>query len=68
MYRQVHSQTPGVLCGSPKDFYDGFMSITLAALLSVPSLKLKKVGAAESTLSTPIQWVAVTEQENRSGS
>ncbi|SEB72318.1 purine catabolism regulatory protein [Arthrobacter woluwensis] len=64
MYRQVHSQTPGVLCGSPKDFYDGFMSITLAALLSVPSLKLKKVGAAESTLSTPIQWVAVTEQEN----
>ena len=40
------------------------MSITLAALLAVPSLQLQRLGTADSTLSTPIQWVAVTEQEN----
>ena len=40
------------------------MAISLAALLGVPSLKLKKSGLAETTSHQDIHWVAVTEQED----
>ncbi|MGG5170856.1 PucR family transcriptional regulator [Pseudarthrobacter sp. J1738] len=39
------------------------MTITLAALLALPSLKLRNLGTAQTTLTSPIQWVAVTEHE-----
>ncbi|XAS66580.1 PucR family transcriptional regulator ligand-binding domain-containing protein [Micrococcaceae bacterium Sec5.7] len=40
------------------------MAISLAALLAVNSLKLKKSGLAETTWHQDIHWVAVTEQED----
>jgi purine catabolism regulator len=40
------------------------MAISLAALLGVQSLKLRKSGLAETTWHQDIHWVAVTEQED----
>ncbi|WP_426996706.1 PucR family transcriptional regulator [Pseudarthrobacter sp. N5] len=40
------------------------MAISLAALLAVHSLQLKKSGLAETTWHQDIHWVAVTEQED----
>ncbi|CAH0163352.1 Purine catabolism regulatory protein [Arthrobacter sp. Bi83] len=40
------------------------MAISLAALLAVQSLGLKKSGLAETTSHQDIHWVAVTEQED----
>ena len=40
------------------------MAISLAALLGVPSLKLRKSGLAETTWHQDIHWVAVTELED----
>lgn len=38
--------------------------MSLAALVAVPSLKLRKAGLAETTWHQDIHWVAVTEQED----
>ena len=40
------------------------MAITLASLVAVPSLKLRKTGLAETTWNQDISWVAVTELED----
>ena len=40
------------------------MAISLAALLAVHSLGLRKAGLAETTSHQDIHWVAVTEQED----
>jgi PucR family transcriptional regulator, purine catabolism regulatory protein len=40
------------------------MAISLAALLEVQPLKLRKAGLAETTWHSDINWVAVTEQED----
>lgn len=40
------------------------MAISLADLLATPHLNLKNLGSSRSTLTTPIDWVAVTELEN----
>lgn len=40
------------------------MAISLAALLGVQALKLRKSGLAETTWHQDIHWVAVTEQED----
>lgn len=40
------------------------MAHSLADLLAVPSLHLKNLGSSRTPLTTPIDWVAVTEVDN----
>ncbi|MDQ0277741.1 purine catabolism regulator [Arthrobacter silviterrae] len=40
------------------------MALSLADLLTVPALSLKNMGSVRTPLTTPIDWVAVTELEN----
>ncbi|BAS16505.1 hypothetical protein AHiyo8_48080 [Arthrobacter sp. Hiyo8] len=40
------------------------MAMSIAALVAVPSLRLRKAGLAETTWNEDIRWVAVTEQED----
>ena len=40
------------------------MAMSLAALVAVPALRLRKAGLAETTWHDDIRWVAVTEQED----
>ncbi|WP_104086445.1 PucR family transcriptional regulator [Arthrobacter sp. GMC3] len=40
------------------------MALSLADLMGVPTLNLKNMGSTRTPLTTPIDWVAVTELEN----
>jgi purine catabolism regulator len=40
------------------------MALSLADLLATPQLHLRNLGSANATLTSPIEWAAVTELEN----